>query len=223
MLQQLRLLQVCVPLMRMARSSFQCLGGSVPVPGRFILHRHFARHVVFTTGEKLAKPLRNANVPLRTPRSSLPLVKHLAIKAMRKRVEVRARPVGQVIMASALHESGSAGEYITRILNLIGIFFQRGGHCPHQRVDVADSALDGADQDVRDETGTVTNWNLELASPNVLVRNGWSRKSLMVGDEIVVEGSLAKDGSKMANARVVRLADGRRVFAGSSGGDAPPK
>jgi hypothetical protein len=45
----------------------------------------------------------------------------------------------------------------------------------------------------------------------------------MVGDEIVVEGSLAKDGSKMANARVVRLADGRRVFAGSSGGDTPPK
>ena len=76
--------------------------------------------------------------------------------------------------------------------------------------------------DVRDENGTVTNWNLELASPNVLVRNGWSRKSLNVGDEIVVEGSLAKDGSKMANARVVRLADGRRVFAGSSGGDAPP-
>jgi hypothetical protein len=77
--------------------------------------------------------------------------------------------------------------------------------------------------DVRDEKGTVTNWNLELASPNVLVRNGWSRKSLNVGDEVVVEGSLAKDGSKMANARVVLLADGRRVFAGSSGGDAPPK
>jgi hypothetical protein len=76
--------------------------------------------------------------------------------------------------------------------------------------------------DVRDEKGAVTNWNLELASPNVLVRNGWSRKSLNVGDEIVVEGSLAKDGSKMANARIVRLADGRRVFAGSSGGDAPP-
>jgi hypothetical protein len=76
--------------------------------------------------------------------------------------------------------------------------------------------------DVRDEKGVVTNWNLELGSPNVLVRNGWSRKSLNVGDEVVVEGSLARDGSKMANARVVRLADGRRVFAGSSGGDAPP-
>ena len=77
--------------------------------------------------------------------------------------------------------------------------------------------------DVRDDKGIVTNWNLELASPNVLVRNGWSRKSLNVGDEVVVEGSLARDGSKMANARVVRLADGRRVFAGSSGGDALPK
>ena len=76
--------------------------------------------------------------------------------------------------------------------------------------------------DVRDEKGIVTSWNLELASPNVLVRNGWTRKSLNVGDEVVVEGSLAKDGAKMANARVVRLADGRRVFAGSSGGDAPP-
>ena len=65
----------------------------------------------------------------------------------------------------------------------------------------------------------VTNWNLELASPNVLTRNGWTRKSLNIGDQITVEGALAKDGSKMANARVVTLANGKRVFAGSSGGD----
>jgi hypothetical protein len=76
--------------------------------------------------------------------------------------------------------------------------------------------------DVKDERGEVTNWNLELASPNVLVRNGWTRKSLSVGDEVTVQGSAAKDGSKMANARAVTLADGKRVFAGSSGGDAPP-
>jgi hypothetical protein len=76
--------------------------------------------------------------------------------------------------------------------------------------------------DVKDDKGVVTNWNLELASPNVLRRNGWSRTSLNVGDEVSVEGSLAKNGTKMANARVVKLADGRRVFAGSSGGDAPP-
>jgi uncharacterized protein DUF6152 len=76
--------------------------------------------------------------------------------------------------------------------------------------------------DVKDDKGTVTNWNLELASPNVLTRQGWTRKSLEVGDQITVEGSLAKDGSKMANARIVTLANGKRVFAGSSGGDQPP-
>jgi Family of unknown function (DUF6152) len=75
--------------------------------------------------------------------------------------------------------------------------------------------------DVKDDKGTVTNWNLELASPNVLTRQGWSRKSLNIGDVITVEGSLAKDGSKMANARLVTLADGKKVFAGSSGGDGP--
>ena len=76
--------------------------------------------------------------------------------------------------------------------------------------------------DVKDDRGAVANWNLELASPNVLVRNGWTRKSLAVGDEVTVQGSQAKDGSKMANARVVTLPDGRRVFAGSSGGDGAP-
>ena len=69
--------------------------------------------------------------------------------------------------------------------------------------------------DVKDESGTHT-WNLELASPNVLSRNGWTRRTLNIGDEITVQGSLAKDGSKMANARTVTLASGKRVFAGSS-------
>src|SRR5438045_4855433 len=73
--------------------------------------------------------------------------------------------------------------------------------------------------DVKDDGGQVTNWNLELASPNVLVRNGWTRNSLQVGDHVTVNGSLAKDGSKMANAKDVVLADGRKVFAGSTGGN----
>ena len=70
--------------------------------------------------------------------------------------------------------------------------------------------------DVKDDSGTVVNWNLELASPNVLSRNGWTRKSLQVGDQITVAGSRAKDGSNMANARLVTLSDGKKVFAGSS-------
>jgi len=73
--------------------------------------------------------------------------------------------------------------------------------------------------DVKDANGKVTNWNLELASPNVMKRSGWSRTSLKEGDVVTVEGSAAKDGANMANARAVTLADGKRVFAGSSGGD----
>jgi len=75
--------------------------------------------------------------------------------------------------------------------------------------------------DVVDEKGGVTNWNLELASPNVLRRNGWTSKILEIGQEITVEGSRARDGSKMANARVVTLANGQRVFSGLQGEDAP--
>ena len=62
-------------------------------------------------------------------------------------------------------------------------------------------------------TASTTNWNLELASPNVLKRQGWASNSLKEGDDVTVEGSLARSGANMANARVVTLADGNRVFA----------
>ena len=72
--------------------------------------------------------------------------------------------------------------------------------------------------EAKESDGSVVTWNLELASPNVLVRQGWTRNSLKIGDEITVTGSSAKDGSKTANARNVTLASGKRVFAGSPGG-----
>jgi hypothetical protein len=75
--------------------------------------------------------------------------------------------------------------------------------------------------EVKDESGSVATWNLELASPNVLIRNGWTRHSLNVGDQVTVEGAQAKDGSQMANARSVVLADGKKVFAGSAAEPAP--
>ena len=76
--------------------------------------------------------------------------------------------------------------------------------------------------DVKDADGKVTNWNFELGAIPVLLKQGWRKDSLKVGDQVSVEGSLAKDGSKSANARSVMLPDGRRVFAGSSGGDRAP-
>jgi len=71
---------------------------------------------------------------------------------------------------------------------------------------------------MRDDSGKVTNWGLEMGSPNGLMRQGWTRASLKVGDVVTVDGSQAKDGSKVANARNVTLADGQRLFAASSQG-----
>jgi hypothetical protein len=68
----------------------------------------------------------------------------------------------------------------------------------------------------------VQHWQCEGGPPNTLTRNGWSVNSLKPDDQITIEGVLAKDGSKTCNARSVKLPDGRSVFAGSSGGDAPP-
>jgi Family of unknown function (DUF6152) len=71
--------------------------------------------------------------------------------------------------------------------------------------------------DVKDASGVASNWELEMGSPNVLQREGWTRSSMKAGDHVIVGGFLAKDGSKLVNARDVKLADGTKVFAGSSG------
>ncbi len=65
--------------------------------------------------------------------------------------------------------------------------------------------------DVKDASGKVTNWNLELASPNVLTRNGWKRNSLKEGDAVTVAGSPAKDNSTLAIAQSITLPDGRKL------------
>ncbi|MBN1240627.1 MAG: hypothetical protein JXB36_19140 [Gammaproteobacteria bacterium] len=72
--------------------------------------------------------------------------------------------------------------------------------------------------DVQDEaTGDVVNWALELGGPNTLLRLGWKRDSLQPDDLITVEGSLARDGSPLANAKsIVMVETGQRMLAGSS-------
>jgi Family of unknown function (DUF6152) len=84
---------------------------------------------------------------------------------------------------------------------------------PHARIYV----------DVKDENGNVTNWNFELGGPLQLNRLGWKRDAVKVGDQVTVQGYMAKDGAKMANARNVVFADGRKIFAGSSGDGGPPQ
>ena len=76
--------------------------------------------------------------------------------------------------------------------------------------------------DVTDEAGKVTNWGLEMGSPNGLMRAGWTRNSMKIGDVVTVEASRAKNGTSNGNARVVILkSTGQRLFAASSQGQQP--
>jgi len=71
--------------------------------------------------------------------------------------------------------------------------------------------------DVKDDSGAITNWALEMGPPNGLHRSGWTRNTIKVGDEVIVDGTLAKDGSKQANARSVTMAStGKKLGAASS-------
>ena len=73
--------------------------------------------------------------------------------------------------------------------------------------------------DVKEADGKVTAWMFELGPPNALIKRGWNSNSVPVGLAVVVEGYRAKDGSNKANAREVTLADGKKLFAGTSNPD----
>jgi hypothetical protein len=78
--------------------------------------------------------------------------------------------------------------------------------------------------DVKETDGTLTNWNLELASPSALARNGWNSRTLKVGDTVTVQGYSGKAVVTRGAARSVLVADGRSLFAGSADDpDGPPK
>jgi hypothetical protein len=70
--------------------------------------------------------------------------------------------------------------------------------------------------DAKNEAGETVNWDFELASPNGLMRRGWNRNSMKIGDVVTVSGHRAKNNPLVGNASSVTLADGKRLFAGSS-------
>ena len=70
--------------------------------------------------------------------------------------------------------------------------------------------------DVKEASGKVTNYAVEGGPPNTLYRSGWRKDSLKIGEIVTVDGSKARDGSNLVNARSVVMANGKKVFAGSS-------
>jgi hypothetical protein len=76
---------------------------------------------------------------------------------------------------------------------------------------------------VTEEGGQTVRWACEMGAPHQLQGRGWLRDTMKVGDLVTVVGSLARDGSKRANARLVTTADGKTLGAASSGDPTTPR
>jgi len=75
--------------------------------------------------------------------------------------------------------------------------------------------------DVKGADGVVTTWMVEAGSPNILLRRGFTKTTIPLGTQVIVEGYQSKDGSSRANGRDITLPDGKKLFLGSSGTGAP--
>ena len=128
---------------------------------------------------------------------------------MRTRFAAFAAVVGMIVGTGSVvaHHSFAAEFDANKPLNLKGIVTKIEWQNPHTFFYM----------DVATPDGKVINWGMEMGSPNGLMRQGWTRNTLKVGDAVTVEGAAAKDGTNVGNARVVVLdATGQRLFAASS-------
>jgi hypothetical protein len=108
--------------------------------------------------------------------------------------------------AAAAHHSFAAEFDAAKKLKLTGTVTKVQWRNPHTYFYV----------DVKGEDGQIHNWAMELGSPNVLMRRGWSRDTLKIGDQVTVEGARARDNSYKGNANSVVMADGKRMFNGAA-------
>lgn len=132
---------------------------------------------------------------------------------MRARLALAAGIAVTILSGRAVAHHSFAAEFdAAKPFNLTGTVTRIAWQNPHAwlYMDVVDA-----------NTKKVTNWAVELNSPNTLMRSGWSRNTLKQGDVVTVEGSLAKDGSPTGNARSVVTTAGQKLFAGSSQGVTP--
>jgi hypothetical protein len=132
---------------------------------------------------------------------------------LRERSGILALTVATAVVAAvpvAAHHSFAAEFDITKPVTLVGKVTKIEWTNPHAYLFI----------DVQDpQTGAVTNWEIEMGSPNGLTRLGWTRNLLKPGDGVTIEGSMGRNKPNLANARsVVMTATGRKLGAASNEG-----
>jgi len=132
---------------------------------------------------------------------------------MRRTVTLVTIGIGMMLLSSALraHHAFSAEFDANNPVTLKGVVTRVDWINPHSWLYI----------DVKDASGKVVPWKIEMGAPNQLLRRGWNKKSLPPGTEVIVEGYRAKNGSDIANGGNVTLANGNKMFVGSSGTGAP--
>ena len=108
--------------------------------------------------------------------------------------------------AVSAHHSLTATYDIEKLVSLSGVIRRIELMNPHARVDLETPGLDGR----------AITWTIEMAPPNALVRRNVSLQTLTVGQQVVIESWVRKDGTPEATGRVLVLADGTRLEVGDS-------
>ena len=133
---------------------------------------------------------------------------------MRRRIAVTLTLAGLLLAAVPLfaHHAFTAEFDAKKPLKLRGTVAKIELINPHSWIHI----------DVKNSDGTTTRWMIEGGTPNTLLRRGFTKSSLPVGTEILVDGYQAKDGSNRANGRDLTFPDGKKIVLGSSGPEGPP-
>jgi hypothetical protein len=121
---------------------------------------------------------------------------------------ILASELGIVAPGLQAHHSFAADYDASKPITLRGTVTRFEWMNPHARLFM----------DVKGDSGAITNWEFELGSPNTLMKSGWTRHSLKIGDEVIVNGSRSKDYSNQGNATSIRSSDGKIVLSGVSAG-----